>query len=107
MTVGNIVTLLGVYHSSVFDLADLLNIELTELTELLEPLRYCAERRCVQDQPEHFCHVCTLEPPDDDEDLAGEEPQINGWELASTLLPTTKLVIERFEAALAKPLFKK
>jgi hypothetical protein len=101
--VGHIVTLLGVYQSSIFDVADSLE---RKPVELLEPLRYCAERQCVQDQPEHYCHVCTLEPPDD-EDSTDEDPQINGWELSAILLPKMEMIVERFETYIKDASFRK
>lgn len=55
-----------------------------ELTaeDVASSVTYCAERRCVQDNPKNFCFDCTL----DKRPLEyGDDPKVNGWEIAAEI----------------------
>jgi uncharacterized protein (DUF433 family) len=84
LAVGDIVSLLDQYETlSIFQN----DFELS-LQQVRQALHYCKDLYCQKDQPEKYCHNCSLRVKQDGSDLDEEDPKQDNWVRAARLFQT-------------------
>jgi uncharacterized protein (DUF433 family) len=82
LAVGDIVSLVDVYHEEIG--VTMKDYELS-LQQIRQALHYCKLQECKNDNPEKFCHNCTLRIEQFNETIDEDDPEQPNWERAAKL----------------------